>query len=92
MNLKISIAAIILIPFALSACQKQDSTSTSEQGSASEIVVDESSQVTPEQQAAIDAIDQPVQDKNNTDIPAEIANAPADQATPYTEVSASSVQ
>lgn len=92
MNLKLSVAAIILIPFALSACQKQDSTSASEQGSASEVVVDTSSQVTPEQQAVIDSIDQPVQDKNNTDIPAEIANAPADQATSDSEVSASTVQ
>ena len=37
--------------------------------------------ISPEQQAAIDAIDKPVLDEKNTDVPAEIANAPADAAT-----------
>ena len=92
MNFKLSIAALILIPLALTACSKQESAPAAEQSSASEIVVDESSQVTAEQQAAIDAIDQPEQDKNNTDIPAGIANAPADQATADTEMAASTVQ
>lgn len=92
MNFKLSITALILIPFALTACSKQESAPVAEQGSASEVVVVDSSQVTPEQQAAIDAIDQPEQDKNNTDIPAEIANAPADPATADTEAEASTVQ
>lgn len=92
MNFKLSIAALILIPFALTACSKQESAPAAQQGSASEVVVDEAAQVTPEQQAAIDAIDQPEQDKNNTDIPADVANAPADQATPDAEASASTVQ
>ncbi len=92
MNFKLSIAALILIPFALTACSKQESAPAAQQGSASEVVVDESSQITPEQQAAIDAIDQPEQDKNNTDIPSEVANAPADQATADAEVAASTAQ
>ena len=91
MNFKLSIAALILIPV-LSACSKQESAPAAEQVSASEVVVDESAQVTPEQQAAIDAIDQPEQDENNTDIPADVANAPADQATADTDVAASTAQ
>jgi hypothetical protein len=39
----------------------------------------------PEQQAAIDALDKPVMDEKNTDIPESVANAPADAATPATE-------
>ena len=45
--------------------------------------------LTPEQQAAIDAIDQPILDEHNTDVAPEIANADADEATPDTEVAAS---
>lgn len=92
MNLKRSIAALILIPFVLIACSKQDNAPVSEQAGTSEAVVDSSSQVTPEQQAAIDSLDKPEQDENNTDIPAEIANAPADQATPDAELAASSAK
>ncbi len=45
--------------------------------------------VTAEQQAAIDAIDQPELDEKNKDIPAEVANAPADAATADPAVEAS---
>ena len=89
MNIKLTLAALILVPFALTACSKQEKAPAADQASASEVAVSESEQVSPEQQAAIDAIDQPVLDEKNTDIPAEIANAPADQATADTEVSAS---
>ena len=40
-------------------------------------------------QAAIDAIDQPELDEKNKDIPAEVANAPADAATADPAVEAS---
>ena len=46
--------------------------------------------ITAEQQAAIDAIDQPVLDEKNTDVAAEIANLPADEATAVAEMPASS--
>ncbi len=42
-------------------------------------------QTTPEQQTAIDALDKPVLDEKIQDVPAEIANAPADEATADTE-------
>ena len=45
-----------------------------------------------EQQAAIDALDQPILDEKNTDIPAEKANAPADAATPATDADATKAQ
>ena len=45
--------------------------------------------MTPEQQAAIDSLDQPVLNEKNTDVPTEVANAAADAATPdTTEVTA----
>jgi len=72
---------------ALTACAKQENAPAAE-AEASAAVADET--VTPEQQAAIDAIDQPVLDEKNTDIPAEIANAPADAATADESVAATS--
>ena len=85
MNLKLTLAALLIAPLALTACAKKDDAAKTE-GAASEAVVEE--KVTPEQQAAIDAIDKPVLDEKNTDVPVDIANAPADAATPATEAEA----
>ncbi len=70
-------------------CKKESAPAT--ETDASSAVVD-NAQVTPEQQAAIDAIDQPILDEGNTDIPEDVANAPADVATADTEVAASEAQ
>lgn len=85
MKFKFVLAALIIAPLALTACSKQDKAPASEQLSSSESVA-------TEQQAAIDALDQPVLDEKNTDIPAEKANAPADAATPATDADASKAQ
>ena len=69
-------------------CKKESAPAT--ETDASSAVVD--TQVTPEQQAAIDAIDQTILDEGNTDIPEDVANAPADVATADTEVAASEAQ
>jgi len=45
--------------------------------------------VTPEQQAVIDSIDQPVLDEKNTDISAAVSNADPDAETPVVEEAAS---
>lgn len=85
MNLKLTLAACVLIPLTLNACSKQEKAPASEQSSASEVAPVESEQVSPEQQAAIAALDQPVLDEKNTDIAESVSNVPADQATAATE-------
>ena len=86
MKLKVLLLAAVLAPFALTACSKQDNAPASEQQSASDVsTTSAADQATPEQQAAIDALDQPILDEKNTDVPAEKANAPADVATPAEE-------
>lgn len=85
MNLKLTFAALLIVPLALTACAKKDEAPKNE--TAETVAVNE--KITPEQQAAIDAIDQPILDENNTDVAPEIANADADEATPETEVAAS---
>ena len=84
MKFKLALATLLIAPLALTACSKQEKAPAAEQGTASAAVATDtaSETVTAEQQAAIDALDQPVLDENNTDVPAEKANAPADAATP----------
>ena len=81
MNLKLTLAALLIAPLALTACAKKD------EAPKADAAVEE--KVTPEQQAAIDSLDKPVMDEKNTDVPAEIANVDADAATPATEAEAS---
>ena len=85
MNLKLTFAALLIVPLALTACAKKDEAPKNE--TAETVAVNE--KITPEQQAATDAIDQPILDEHNTDVAPEIANADADEATPETEVAAS---
>ena len=78
MKFKLALAALLIGPLALTACsKKKEAPKAGTEASAP--VAD--AQTTPEQQAAIDALDKPVLDEKNTDVPAEIANAPADEAT-----------
>ncbi len=86
MKKQLTIAVLLAASLALTACAKQESAPEAEAES-SAAVADQT--VTPEQQAAIDAIDQPILDEKNTDIPAEVANAPADAATADPAVEAS---
>ena len=60
MNLKLTFAAMLIVPMMLTACAKKDEASQAGQESAASTAVSE--KVTPEQQAAIDAIDKPVLD------------------------------
>lgn len=83
MKQQLALAALLAASLALTACSKQEQAPASEADASA--VVEDSAKVTPEQQAAIDAIDKPVLDEKNTDVPAEIANAPADAATPHEE-------
>lgn len=85
MKFKFALVALMIAPLALTACSKQEKVPASEQTSASEATSTASENITPEQQAAIDAIDKPVLDEKNTDVPAELSNAPADAATPHEE-------
>ena len=80
MKQKILFALVVTSCLGLAACNKQEKAPASTVDSAAPVVA-ENTQVTAEQQAAINSIDQPVLDEKNTDIPAEIANAPADAAT-----------
>ncbi len=82
MKLKVLLLAAVLAPLALTACSKQDKAAATDAQSASDVATSTADQTTAEQQAAIDALDQPILDENNTDVPAEKANAPADVATP----------
>lgn len=85
MNLKLTLAALLIAPLALTACAKKDEAPKNE--TVETVVVEE--KVTPEQQAVIDSIDQPVLDEKNTDIPAEISNVDADAETAVAEEAAS---
>lgn len=87
MKKQLTLAALLAASLALTACAKQENAPAAE-AEASAAVADET--VTPEQQAAIDAIDKPVLDEKNTDVRAEIANAPADAATVDQSVSGAS--
>ncbi|MDQ1207403.1 hypothetical protein QE380_000326 [Acinetobacter baylyi] len=81
MNFKLLLAALIIAPLALTACSKKNDAPASEQGQTAP--ADE--KITPEQQAAIDALDKPVMNEKNTDVPESVANAAADPATPASE-------
>lgn len=80
MKLQLGVITLLAATLAMTACSKQESAPAADHTSTSEVAV-EASDISAEQQAAIDAIDQPLQDENNTDVPEEVANAPADQAT-----------
>lgn len=90
MNFKVIFAMLLSVPLVLglSACSKPEQAPASEQIAPE----DTATSVSPEQQAAIDAIDKPVLDEKNTDISAEKANAPTDLATPATEEEVSKAQ
>ncbi|WP_313738256.1 hypothetical protein [Acinetobacter sp.] len=77
MNLKLTLAALVILPLTLTACAKKDEAPKTE--TAASAAADQ--QTTAEQQKAIDALDKPVLDEKNTDVPAEIANANADEVT-----------
>lgn len=64
-----------MVTVLLTACQKQDQAPQAHQG---EPTADQQAQISPEQQALIDAIDKPVQDEKNTDVPEDVANAPVE--------------
>lgn len=70
MNLKLTFAAVLIVPMMLTACAKKDEASQAGQESAASTAASTavSEKVTPEQQAAIDAIDKPVLDEKNTDV------------------------
>lgn len=85
MNLKLTLAALVILPLTLTACAKKDEAPKTE--TAASAAADQ--QTTVEQQKAIDALDKPVLDEKNTDVPAEIANANADEATAAASESAS---
>jgi hypothetical protein len=65
MNLKLTLAALLIVPVMLTACGKKEESSKAGQDAASTAVADK---VTPEQQATIDSLDKPVLDEKNTDV------------------------
>ncbi|EXH94825.1 hypothetical protein [Acinetobacter baumannii] len=65
MNLKLTFAALLIVPMMLTACAKKEEATQAGQDAESTAVADK---VTPEQQAAIDALDKPVLDEKNTDV------------------------
>ncbi|ENX43240.1 hypothetical protein [Acinetobacter sp. NIPH 2100] len=66
MKFKLTLAALIIAPIMLTACAKKEEAKNAEQQDQAASAV--STQTTPEQQAAIDAIDKPNLDENNTDV------------------------
>ena len=83
MKQQLALAALLATSLTLTACSKPEQAPATETDASA--VVEDTAQVTAEQQAEIDAIDKPVLDEKNTDVPAEIANAPADAATAHEE-------
>ncbi|EHU1617765.1 hypothetical protein A1Z40_RS04725 [Acinetobacter baumannii] len=65
MNLKLTFAALLIVPMMLTACAKKEEATQAGQDASSTAVADK---VTPEQQAAIDVLDKPVLDEKNTDV------------------------
>ncbi|HAV5545489.1 TPA: hypothetical protein JI101_20145 [Acinetobacter baumannii] len=72
MNLKLTFAALLIVPMMLTACAKKEEAIQAGQDAASTAVADK---VTPEQQAAIDALDKPVLDEKNTDVVEDSASS-----------------
>lgn len=66
MKFKLTLAALIFAPIMLTACAKKEEAKNAEQQDQAASAV--STQTSPEQQAAIDAIDKPNLDENNTDV------------------------
>ena len=64
MKFKLTLAALIIAPIMLTACGKKEEAKNVEQQEQTTSVTPTS----PEQQAAIDAIDKPNLDENNTDV------------------------
>ena len=64
MKFKLTLAALIIAPIMLSACAKKEEAKNAEQ----QEQITSVTQTSPEQQAAIDAIDKPNLDENNTDV------------------------
>ena len=83
MKKQFGLLLLLTSALAMTACSKPDTAQSESEASA----VETHEQTSAEQQAAIDALDQPVLDEKNQDVAAEIADAPADSATP--EIAAS---
>ncbi|MCH7393206.1 hypothetical protein MMP66_02800 [Acinetobacter dispersus] len=66
MKFKLTLVALIIAPIMLTACAKKEEAKNAEQQDQAASAV--STQTSPEQQAAIDAIDKPNLDENNTDV------------------------
>ncbi|ENW80832.1 hypothetical protein F909_02120 [Acinetobacter sp. ANC 3929] len=66
MKFKLTLAALIIAPIMLTACAKKEEAKNTEQQDQAASAV--STQTSPEQQAAIDAIDKPNLDEHNTDV------------------------
>ena len=64
MKFKLTLAALIIAPIMLTACAKKKEAKNAEPQEQTTSVT----QTSPEQQAAIDAIDKPNLDENNTDV------------------------
>lgn len=79
MKFKLTLAALIIAPLMLTACAKQEEAKNTEQPEQTSTVA---TQTTPEQQAAIDALDKP-----NV---SEETSAPVE--SPTSEVAASEIQ
>lgn len=73
--MKLTLAALIIAPIMLTACGKKEEAKNVEQQE--QVASEVSAPTTPEQQAAIDAIDKPeLQDKKN----AEAVNSASEEA------------
>ena len=87
MKLKLALILSLLAPLALTACAKQEQAGQGDQQAAA------TQEMSPEQQAAIDAIDKPVMDENNTDIAAANTSPAAENlVTSTAETDASAAQ
>ena len=67
MKFKLTLAALIIAPIMLTACAKKEEAKNAEQQEQTTSVT----QTSPEQQAAIGAIDKPNLDENNTEVTEE---------------------
>ena len=79
MKFKLTLAALIIAPIMLTACAKKEEANNTEQQEQAASTV--STQTTPEQQAAINAIDKPeLQDKKNAEAVSPASEEAASEA------------
>ena len=77
MKFKFALVTLMIAPLMLTACGKKEEANNADAAQQEQAASTVSTEVTPEQQAAIDAVDQPNLGEDNTDAASEVAASQA---------------